>query len=332
MRIHRLTTIFAFIALIACFKSPITAHAAMFKVLVVMSYEENNPWCKEIKAGIDSILSSTSDITYFYMDTKVDFDGGPKKAKEAYALFQQIEPDGLITADDNAQKLFVLPYIKGRFETPVMFCGVNAEAKQYGFPTPSVSGILERGHIRESIALAKQLDSSIRSIAFLAKESPSGRALLQQVESESETYLAKNTFHLIKSVNDLQAIDEVLNEKSDAIYIDSLEGTKDLVGNPLSNRAMVKLLIDKYHKPIIGANQYHVEQGALCAVVKTGQEQGRTAAEMLQKAMQGTPVEDIPVAQNFRGKRVINVSAMEALNLHVRPIVLLGATLVKSIQ
>ncbi len=210
----------------------------MFKVLVVMSYEENNPWCKEIKAGIDSILSSTSDITYFYMDTKVDFDGGPKKAKEAYALFQQIEPDGLITADDNAQKLFVLPYIKGRFETPVMFCGVNTEAKQYGFPTPSVSGILERGHIRESIALAKQLDSSIRSIAFLAKESPSGRALLQQVESESETYLAKSTFHLINSINDLHAIDEVLNEKSDAIYIDSLQGTKDLFGNPLSNKAM----------------------------------------------------------------------------------------------
>ncbi len=98
-------------------------------------------------------------------------------------------------------------------------------------------------------------------------------------------------------------------------------------------RCQTKLcLIDKYHKPIIGANQYHVEQGALCAVVKTGQEQGRTAAEMLQKAMQGTPVEDIPVAQNFRGKRVINVSAMEALNLHVKPIVLLGATLVKSIQ
>ena len=98
------------------------------------------------------------------MDTKVNIKDGPKKAKEAYALFQQIEPDGLITADDNAQRLFVLPYLKGRYTTPVMFCGVNSAAEQYGYPTSNVSGILERGHISESIAFAKQLE-----ILFIAQ-------------------------------------------------------------------------------------------------------------------------------------------------------------------
>lgn len=328
----RLTLIVAVIALTTCFASLTTVQADAFKVLVVMSYEENNPWCKEIKQGIDSVLSGTSDITYFYMDTKVNIEDGPKKAEDAYALFRQMEPDGLITVDDNAQSLFVLPYLKHHVETPVMFSGVNADAEKYGFPTPNISGILERGHIRESIALAKQLVPSTRSVAFLAKDSPSGRALLRQVESESDTYLVKTSFHLIESVNDLSEIDEVLSEQSDVIYVDSMQGVKGPEGNPLRYRTMIELLTDRYRKPIIGANQHHVEQGALCSVVKTGQEQGRTAAEMLQKAMQGAAVKELPVVQNYQGKRVINVTAIKALNLQVKPIVLVGATLIKSAQ
>ncbi len=70
-----------------CFLFPATMQAASFKVLVVMSYEQDNPWCREIKEGIDSILADNSEITYFYMNTKINIEGGEQKAKEAYALF-----------------------------------------------------------------------------------------------------------------------------------------------------------------------------------------------------------------------------------------------------
>ncbi len=60
------------------------AEAARFNVLVVMSYEkpEINPWCREIKEGIDSVLGGKSKIDYFYMNTKINFDGGKQKAKK----------------------------------------------------------------------------------------------------------------------------------------------------------------------------------------------------------------------------------------------------------
>ena len=37
-----------------------------YKVLVVMSYEEDNPWCKEIREGIESVLSTSAELEYFY--------------------------------------------------------------------------------------------------------------------------------------------------------------------------------------------------------------------------------------------------------------------------
>lgn len=48
-------------------------------ILVVMSYEQDNPWVKEIREGIDSVFGLSSEITYFYMDTKVNRDGGSKR-------------------------------------------------------------------------------------------------------------------------------------------------------------------------------------------------------------------------------------------------------------
>ena len=265
-----------------------TILAAPFNVFVVMSYEQDNPWCQEIKNGIDSALTGDSEITYFYMDTKINRAGGQQKAREAFALYQKIKPDGVITVDDNAQQMFVLPYLKNKVKTPVMFSGVNAEPEKYGYPASNVSGILERGHIRESIAFAKQLVPSINTIGFVASEGPSGRALLKQVDEESDTYSAKFTsFNLVKNTKELVSLGDELNSRNDAIYTDSLVGLKDEKGTPYSHKDVLNLLSTIYDKPVIGANQYHVEQGALCAVIKTGQEQGETAAEMLLKAMQG---------------------------------------------
>lgn len=265
------------------------------------------------------------------MDTKIDLNGGNQKAKEAYTLFQRLKPDGVIAVDDNVQSMFVLPYLKEKVNTPVMFCGVNAEAEEYGYPASNVSGILERGHIRESIAFAKQLVPTIKTVGFIAKSSPSGEALLEQVVRESDTFIARlTTFKLVKHIKELWAVKKSLNEKCDAIYTDSMEGILNEDGDPLKNKEIIKILAKMYPKPIIAANQYHVIQGALCAVVKTGQEQGETAAEMLLKIMRGAPISEIPITRNYKGKRVINVMTMEALGIKPKPMVLLGAKLVRT--
>ncbi len=306
------------------------AIAAEFKVLVVMSYEANNPWVKEIREGIDSVLASTSEITYFHMDTKVAPAGGPKKGEEAYVLYQTLQPDGIIAADDDAQAMFVVPFLKDKVKTPVMFNGVNNSATKYGFPASNVSGILERAHVRESLAFAKQLIPAIRTACFVTNDVPAGRALRTQVEEEKETYPAKvGAFHHVKNTRELETLVKSGRSACDTIMIDSLEGILDDAERPLNNKEVLDSLNKVYHGPILGGNRYQVEQGAWLAVVKTGQEQGATSAEMLLKTMRGTPVTKIPVASNVQGQRVINVTAIEAHKVVLQPTILRGATLVR---
>lgn len=318
--------------LLALFLALPCAASEKFKVLVVMSYEEDNPWVKEIREGIDSVLQAHCELSYFYMNTKANHAGGPARAEEAHALYQRLQPHGVLTVDDDAQSMFVLPFLKDKVKTPIMFSGVNAAPEKYGFPTANISGVLERAHVRESLSFAKQLLPSAQTACFMTNNVPAGLALRNQVEADKASYPSRgNSFYLVKSKAELAAIAKTLNTNCDLLFIDSLEGIVDDQGKSLNNIEVLKILSRLYKGAILGGNRYQVEQGAWAAVVKTGQEQGETSAEMLLKAMRGTPVSQIPMATNNKGQRIINVTALEAHAITPRPIVLRGATLVRQV-
>jgi ABC-type uncharacterized transport system substrate-binding protein len=306
------------------------AQAAEFKVLVVMSYEEDNPWVKEIRQGIDVVLGSSSEITYVHMDTKRDPAGGARKAEEAHAIYQRLQPQGVIAADDDAQRLFVQPYLKDRGSVPVMFNGVNADADRYGYPAANVSGVLERAHVHESLAFIKQVVPTVETACFLTNNVPAGAALKAQVDREKDGYPLKvRGFHMVASQADLESQARALNASCDTLFVDSLEGILDAASRPMSNREVLSVLGKGFRGPILGGNRYQVEQGAWAAVVKTGQEQGELSAEMLLKAMRGTAVAQIPVTRNVKGQRVINVTAVDSHKIALRPMVIRGASLVR---
>jgi ABC-type uncharacterized transport system substrate-binding protein len=212
-----------------------------------------------------------------------------------------------------------------------MFCAVNEEPEKYGYPASNVSGILERDFIGESIAFAKQLVPSIHMVGFLAKDSPSGRAIQKQVEIESDTYLAKFAgFKLVKTIKETLAVLEDYEKRSDALFITSTNGILDTDGKSLDNEQVTKIVAKFYKKPLIGANDFHVRYGVLCAVVKSGNAQGRVSAEMLLKAIKGTPVNHIPITFNKYGKRMLNVTVMNELGIRPKRRVLVGTELVKT--
>ncbi len=302
-----------------------------FRVLAVMSYEKDYPWVKAISKGIRKVLAADCELRFFYLDTKKNLQSGPEKARQAYQLFQSWRPDGVIAADDNAQVLFVVPYLRNQVETPVMFCGVNAEPEQYGYPAANVSGILERLHIRESIAFALQLAPTIRSVGYIFKESPVADLIAAQIEAEKESYPARSV--AIKRPATLEQalrMTRELRQRCDLLFVETLEGVLDDNGRPMRSQDIIPRIVRTFGKPTIGADEHAVRYGVLCSVIKSGEEQGRVAASKLLAAMRGTPVTEIPITRNHLGKRMLNVTSMRQLGIHPQPIVLRGVQLVKT--
>lgn len=304
------------------------AHAAQYKVLVVLSYEEDYLWCQEIKQAVDSVLAESSEIRYFYMDTKKNPDGGPQKAQEAYALYQEFQPDGVIAADDNAQSMFVVPFLKEKVKTPVMFAGVNADPAKYGFPASNVSGILERDPIRETLVLAKQLVPTLTNFVALLPDNSTGQALEQQIEHDKSDYpLTYAGAKIPKTLDELMAMIEELKQTADAVMYFTFAGMPNAQGEAMTDKDLIPMVAEQYGKPVLTQG---VIFGGLCAIVKTGSEQGDAAARMLLDAMQGKPVSEIPITQNQYGRRVINVETLKKLGITPPPEVLRGAELVKT--
>jgi len=305
--------------------------AAPFKVLVVMSYEETYPWVQKMKEGTDSVLADKHEVRYFYMDTKGNLKGGPQKAGEAYALYKEFQPDGVIVADDNAQSMFVVKYLKDKVETPVMFCGVNADPEKYGYPSPNVSGILERLHVAESVALAKQLMPSLKTFGFMIKKSPTAEAILKDVRNESDRYVAKFVgSEEPETLEEAVTMAKKLREQCDALFLSTLQGIPDENGRHPDDNEIIPIVLKAFGKPGITDAGYRVKYGMLCAVQQSGREQGATAAKMLLKAMGGTPVSEIPITRNYNGKRVINATVLKALGIRPRADFMIGAELVKT--
>ncbi len=326
--------VFLFLLILAGILGPAAsgAYAAEYKVLVIMSYHETMPWVKEIKEGIDSVLQQPGfRVHYFYMDTRNHPNRGFAKAQESYALFQSYRPDGVIAADDNAQSLFVVPFLKDKVKTPVIFCGVNAEPGIYGYPASNVTGVLERAHTKESIALIQQLVPSVQTIGYLAQDSPTGKRIFEVLRKESETYSAKSAaFQLAGSLQDAVKKAKRLSKSCDALFLVALEGLLGPSGEQLSEKDVIPVITKAFGKPTTSPDEFNIRIGALCAVSKSGREQGRICATMLLKALEGTPVSKLPITRNYLGKRVINISVMQDLGIKPNPHALIGSELIKT--
>nr|WP_320191812.1 ABC transporter substrate binding protein [uncultured Desulfobacter sp.] len=306
-------------------------HAARFKVLVVMSYGADYGFAMEEQQGIESVLSDTCRIEYAYLDTRKNVAGGPQKAKEAYELYKRMRPDGVIAADDNAQSMFVVPYLKDKVNTPVMFCGVNKEPETYGYPAANVSGILERVSISQTLAFAKLLMPAVKTFGYMSYDGTTGRSILDYSKHEEHTLPLKlAAVRFPKTLTETRAMAGEMRPLCDILYISSMQGTKDDDGTPLSAKQVVPVLTAAFAKPVVGCNNLHVKYGMLCGMTQTPQEQGATAAQMLLKAMGGTPVSQIPITRNRRNKPIINVTVMEAFDIKPKPILLKDTELVRT--
>jgi len=296
------------------------SQAAPRKVLVVFSYEEEFGWVRLIKNGIDSVLKDSCEMRYFYMNTKKDSQGGPQKAQEALALYKEFQPDGVITVDDNAQSMFVVPFLKNKVKTPVMFCGVNAEPSKYGYPASNVSGVLERIPTAQTIILAQKLVPSAKTVAFLAKEGPTTDALFKQLKKKTDTYSAQIvSYKTVNTQKEAVATAQALSKNADLLLIASIKGIKNESGATLAESEIISILAKAFGKPIISPVALTITSGALCGSTVAGYEQGTTAAKMLSKAMGGTPVNKLPIVKETLGRQMINIDTLKALKLKPNP-------------
>ena len=279
------------------------------KILLIDSYHEGYPWSEGIVQGVKSVIAgSGAGLRIERMDSKRN-DKEEYKKKVAGQIKQIIltdKPDVVIAADDNASKYVIVPFFKNT-QTPVVFCGINWDASEYGYPCDNVTGMLEVTPVFQIIAQLKPFAKGNR-IGFLGPDTltskKEGENIKNALEVELIQYFAINSQDWKKGFAYLQEhADLVLLDSDGGLYADQAQ---DLKAFALENV-----------KVPTGSGYDFMAPYALITYSKMPEEQGKWAAQTALKILDGTSPGNIPVVQNKEGELIINEKIASRLGLKI---------------
>jgi len=70
-------------------------------------------------------------------------------------------------------------------DLPVVFCGMNGEPADYGFPAQNITGVIERHYLGASIDLLKQLVPGVSTAAFITDDSATSRGFIADLKKSA---------------------------------------------------------------------------------------------------------------------------------------------------
>ena len=289
------------------------------RVLLVHRYYADYTWTDDITGGVKSRLAgSGADLEIFYMNTKrkPGEDCMIQAGRLAMEKVEEYRPHVAIAADDNAQAYFSR-YYAGKKYPQIVFCGINGDPGDYGFPAGNVTGIVERPHFVQTFEMLKVIIPDVKDVAVITDGSPTSDRLISQMRSVK---LAANvvvdqpiTFPQWKER--ICAYQETVDALCIILYHTLLEneGAQDTV-SPLE---VMEWTIANNKKPLFSVAPFAIEQGVLFGVVNSGYEQGLEAAKIALEILKGKKAGDFSIVEPKKGAVYINIRTAQKMGFEI---------------
>ncbi len=281
------------------------------RCLHVSSYHPGYEWSDAIDAALDRVLAGKCQVKHFYMDTRrhPGEAWAKAKAKEALALIARFKPDVLIASDDNASRYLVMPYLRGA-KLPVVFCGVNWDAAEYGYPYSNATGMVE----------VAPLDAMLKHLRRIVPNARHGLYLTANTRTEHKEYehyqrvFAAHGIHLegkfVSSLSDWEQ-GYLEGQHFDFMILGNYSGIADW------NRPEAEhLALGRAGTLTLTTYTWMMPYAAL-GITKLPAEQGEWAARTALAIIGGLRPSDIPVVPNRRWDLWINPLIANRLNVKV---------------
>jgi ABC-type uncharacterized transport system substrate-binding protein len=287
------------------------------RVLYVNSYHPGYAWSDREQQGAETVLRAAGvNLRVTYMDTKRKSGVTSSRAAAAKVLAEMAEfkPEVVIAADDNAQRWLVVPFLK-HGPTPVVFCGVNWEADAYGYPTSSVTGMLEVEAVSTLLGHLRRYAKGSR-VGFLADDSETERKIFENYSRRF--FNGKLVPYFASSFAQFKEFFLRAQEETDMLILDNNAAISDWDASEAHS-----FVLQNNRKPS-GATMDYMARIALITVAKVPEEQGQWAARKALDILAGVPPVAIAVNWNEQYRLIVNLELAKAGG-YVIPVALLRA-------
>ncbi len=290
------------------------------KVVYVNSYHEGYPWSDAIETGLHNVLDGTGvELTIIRLDTKQNPDPafGEAAGAKAWNEIQALNPDVVITSDDNAQKYLVVPFMKNS-SIPVIFNGVNWDASAYGFPTTNMTGMIEVELPDQLVELLKANAKGER-LGYITVDTETERKV---VEIYNDRFFGGQMQpYWVKTQDEFKAAFLAAQQEVDILFMGNNAGSDKW------DEQEMKLFVLKNTAIPTGSINDWMAPYSLLTLAKSGQEQGEWSAQASLSILSGTPPSEIPVAENKKGQLIVNFDLAGKLDVVFAPSLLKNAVI-----
>lgn len=284
-----------------CWSMPASA-ADHRQILIVHSYHKGLRWTDTVDAGMMNAIAqrgSAFETHTEYLDTK-------RNSDEQYYLqmrnlfqykYRGARFSAILVSDDDAYT-FMLRFSDELFPmVPVVFCGVNYFTDFTDERLHDVyTGVVETFDILATISVALQLHPDTNRIVIVNDRTTTGIANRKIIDTVIPEFSLKVAFDYLEdlTVEELQA---QLRQLKPGTIILLMTFNRDRAGRVLNYDESIGLIAEAAPVPIYGVWDFYLGNGIVGGMLISGRDQGRMAAEMALKIIDGSPVRSIPVVR-----------------------------------
>jgi ABC-type uncharacterized transport system substrate-binding protein len=282
-----------------------SSQAVAGKCLFISSYHTGYAWSDGVESGLRETLDGKCEIKQFDMDTKRKKDEVSKKAaaRKAMELIEHWKPDVVITADDNAAKYVIKPFYKDH-RIPFVFCGINWNVDEYGFPYNNTTGMVEVAPIDVLFDKARHIQGGAHRAIYIGAKTLTERKNLKRFERAAEKRGIIMQHRLVNTTMEwMSAYEE--GQKFDFVVIGSNSGINDWNTKSVSDH------VAKTTKTLSLTNHGWMMPYTILGLTKIPEEHGEWAALAALAILDGTKPSDIPIVSNRKWDIWINDEILE---------------------
>ncbi|MCT4634362.1 MAG: EAL domain-containing protein [Firmicutes bacterium] len=289
------------------------------RVLYISSYSPSFVTFDEQLSGIKSVLGEDYIIDVEFMDTKrfytdENIDNFYRSLK--YKLDNQDAYDGIIVGDDNGLN-FVMEYQEDLFdEIPIVFLGVNdlVNAK-LASDKSHVTGVVEKASYYDTIRIAQRINPLAEELVIITDNTVSGKSdlknllgIIPEVKDLEYRLLDTSNITFEEMCNEIRALDN-----RSILLLSSLYG--DVTGKRISFDEGLQMIIENSRIPLYHPYNHGMGDGVLGGRIVSHYEQGKTAAQFMQRVFKGEDISKIHYANQSPNKYIFDYDVMKKFSI-----------------
>lgn len=290
-------------------------------ILVIESYHAEYLWDAGYVKGLMSVFGDKYDVQFFHMDTKrVPAEKHQEMANKAFEMYKNLEPDLVVVGDDAALRYTGLRL--SRTATPVVFLGINNNPAHYFVEWPrTVTGVLERPLLLESIATLKKFLPGARRVAVLFDTDLTAKACREELFNSQDRITIEGVDVEIKLLGSAAKWRSFVRDEArafDACFLGLYHNLKDEQGATVDPEEMAVWTSANIAVPLFAFWDFSVHADkAVGGLIVSAEEQGKMAAEIAEKILSGANPRDITPVSGGNGELLFSKTQLAKHNLIV---------------